>query len=156
MKNELKIILITAVGVLMLVLNAQAQGPVRFRVVPPQAVAAGQSVEVVANFSTAPGWYIYAPTGMNEPKGMSETKMFFDLPEGVTVQGELDMPPPKPKGMYEIWEGNKITIKQKLKADANLASGSYSFTTTITYQTCNKDMCLPTYTEDIAMTLTVK
>ena len=95
--------------------NSVAQGPVRFRVVPPQEISAGDAFEIVANFSTAPDWFIYAATGRNEPHGMSETQMLFDLPEGLVLDGKPDMPVPKPKGMYEIWEGDKITIKQKLK-----------------------------------------
>lgn len=155
MKGKLRFFLVFSILVSSTALRCLAQEPVRFMVLPPEAIRPGDSFEVMAKFSTAPGWYIYAPTGRNQGNGMVETSLKFVVPEGVELNGSAETPIPKIKGMYEIYEGNKILIKQKFNTMAHLQSGVYEITASVTYQTCNHEMCLPPYTENLKLKLIV-
>lgn len=121
-------------------LLAQRSNPVAYQIHVPKTVSLGEEFTVTVDFQTKNDWYIYAPTGKNEAKGMIETKIKFSLPKGITAIGKLKIPTPRPKGMYQIYQGNSIRFSQKFKATQK---GAQTIDIIVTYQTCNKQMCLP-------------
>lgn len=119
---------------------AQEFVPVTYQVNTPKKAKQNKEFQISVDFQTHADWYIYAPTGSNESQGMIETKITFELPEGVSLVGELNIPAPKPKGMYQIYDGKKIRFSQQFKASQK---GEKQIKVIVLYQTCNKDMCLP-------------
>lgn len=130
--------------------------PVQYTMLTPAAAAAGGTVDLTVNFDVRKGWYIYAPTGRNEPNGMVETRVSFDLPEGFEFAGDMVLPPHHPKGMFEIYDGQGIKMTQPIKVDSGVAAGEYTISAQLRYQTCNKEMCLPPATEKFTATVVVK
>lgn len=126
---------------------ALAQQPVAIEIIAPDSVNAGETFIIKVNFSTISDWYIYAPTGRNEIHGMIETRVKYALKEGVALAGTQSIPVPKPKGMYEIYEGAEIPYVQKFQVSENITPGELEIPVEITFQTCNKQMCLPPVTE---------
>ena len=114
--------------------------PVTYKVNTPKKAKKNKEFKINVDFQTHRDWYIYAPTGSNEPQGMIETKVTFEVPDGVDLVGDLSIPAPKPKGMYQIYDGKKIQFSQKLKATQK---GKKEIKVIVLYQTCNPQMCLP-------------
>ena len=129
-----------------------AKPPVSLAIVAPQGLRAGESGNVTVNFTMRPGWYIYAPTGRNEPHGMIETSVSFGLPEGIETAGSRNLPLHQFKGLYDIYEGSDREWAQPVEASA---AGSYEVTAKVTYQTCKDDLCLPPRTETLRTVLAV-
>ena len=126
--------------------KAQDFKPVTYEVIFPEKVSKSDSFSIVVTFQTYGEWYIYAPTGLNEKHGMIETKLQFDLPEGITL-GAPDLPMPKPYGMYQIYQGGDIKISQHFNINSDVKPGVYEISCSVTYQTCNKSICLPPDTQ---------
>ena len=135
-------------------INAQDFVPVTYKVEAPEQVNKKESFKITANFDTNGEWYIYAPTGQNEKHGMIETKLNFNLPTGITL-GEKDLPVPKPYGMYQIYQGDEIKLSQNFIIDQNIKSGEYLIECIVTYQTCNKSVCLPPNTKSYKKTILI-
>lgn len=136
--------------------DSQTKGPVSFNIEKPEFIKPGDRFEVKIVFSTLSGWYIYAPTGKNKKEGMTETSVLFECPEGASMVDNLIFPPPMPKGMYEVLEGKNITFKQKFKADSLLKGEKIELKASVTFQTCNSDMCLPPQTNKVKLIIHIK
>lgn len=130
--------------------------PVKYSTVQPAAATAGGTVNLTVSLDVRKGWYIYAPTGRNEPNGMVETRITYDLPEGFEMAGDMILPPHRPKGMFEIYDGKGIKMTQPVKVASDVKAGEYTINGQLRYQTCNKDMCLPPRTEKFTATVVVK
>ena len=151
--RTLKVIyLFVAVFLTNSMLSAQ-EAPVTYEVEAPEKASKKKGFQIDVNFQTKGDWYIYAPTGLNEKAGMIETKVNFELPEGVSTDGDLILPAPQPYGMYQVYKGKDIQISQKFKA---AKKGTYEITCTVTYQTCNKSICLPPDTKSYKRTIKIK
>ncbi len=133
---------------------AQDFKPVTYEVIFPEKVLRSEGFTITAMFQTNGEWYIYAPTGLNEKHGMIETKLQFDLPEGITP-GDPDLPMPRPYGMYQIYQGNDIKIGQRFNINPDVRPGDYEISCTVTYQTCNKSVCLPPDTQVYKKTIRI-
>ena len=129
-----------------------AQPPVSLALVAPDEMRTGESGNLAVSFTMRPGWYIYAPTGRNEPHGMIETSVSFGLPEGIETAGSRSLPVHHFKGLYDIYEGSDRQWAQPLQA---VAAGSHEVTAQVTYQTCKDDLCLPPRTETLRTRLAV-
>ena len=129
-----------------------AQPPVSLAIVAPEKMRTGESGNLAVSFTMRPGWYIYAPTGRNEPHGMIETSVSFGLPEGIETAGSRSLPVHHFKGLYDIYEGSDRQWAQPLQA---VAAGSHEVTAKVTYQTCKDDLCLPPRTETLRTRLAV-
>ena len=129
-----------------------AQPPVSLALVAPDEMRTGESGNLAVSFTMRPGWYIYAPTGRNEPHGMIETSVSFRLPEGIETAGSRSLPMHHFKGLYDIYEGSDRQWAQPLQA---VAAGSHEVTAKVTYQTCKDDLCLPPRTETLRTRLAV-
>ena len=136
--------------------NKKRTPPVQFAMVPTTATSAGSTVELIVNVDVRKGWYIYAPTGRNEPNGMVETAISYDLPEGFEMAGDMILPPHHPKGMFEIYDGKDIKLTQPVKVSSSVKAGEYTINGQLRYQSCNKEICLPPRTEKIVATIVVK
>jgi thiol:disulfide interchange protein len=132
------------------------KSPVSYEVKLPAKVKAGKAFDIQVVFETQSPWYIYAPTGVNEANGMIETSIDFKIPEGIKKQGEVEFPAPHPKGTYQVLDGKEIVFKQNFVADKSMKGKKVELVATITYQTCNKDMCLPPQTEEKKIELQIK
>lgn len=141
--------------VLLQTVLGQELKPVTYEVTFPEEVSKSESFSIIATFQTNGEWYIYAPTGLNEKQGMIETKLSFELPEGISLENS-DLPIPKPYGMYQIYQGSDIKIGQNFSLDSDIKSGKYEISYTVSYQTCNKSVCLPPNTKTYAKTITIK
>ena len=132
------------------------KSPVSYEIKLPKKIKAGKIFEIQVVFATQNPWYIYAPTGVNEANGMIETKIDFKVPDGVKKQGQIEFPAPHPKGTYQVLEGNEIVFKQNFIADKGLKGKKAEVIATVTYQTCNKDMCLPPHTDEKKIEIDLK
>ncbi len=130
--------------------------PVSYTVQVPDTVMAGEQFLVSIVFDIAESWYIYAPTGNNTAQGMVETKINFELPEGITTVRKIKWPKPYSKGSYEVYEGKDITISQAFVTKPRLKSGSYGIKAKVRYQTCNENMCLPPIKEKFTIKVHIK
>lgn len=149
-------ILITFLSFTTLKLSAQSMQPVSYVVNAPEKTKASEGFSIDVNFTTSGDWYIYAPTGTNETQGMIETKINFTLPEGISLDGDLSLPAPQPYGSYLVYKGDNIPFAQKFKIDKTTKSGDYDIVCEVTFQTCNKSICLPPDTKTYTKTITIK
>jgi len=128
------------------------QPPVTLAFVAPDTIEAGETTNLTVNFTMRPGWYIYAPTGRNEPHGMIETKVTFELPDGVAATRGRILPLHHFKGLYDIYEGEDRLWEQPVEAST---AGRHEVVAKVTYQTCKDDLCLPPRTETLRSVLQV-
>jgi thiol:disulfide interchange protein len=131
----------------------QDQEIVTYELTKPAEVKTGEPFEINTKFVVADGWYIYAPTGVNEAQGMIETRVIFNLPQGITRAGKPKLPESQFKNGHEIYEGNSILMSQALKASK---TGAFNVKARVTYQTCNDKICLPPRTDDLVISVIVK
>lgn len=125
------------------------EGPVNYKVQAPMAVHAGDQFSIAVIFNVQESWYIYAPTGNNTTQGMIETKASFELPEGITTVGQMQMPKPFFQGPHEVYKGNNIQLTQLLTTSSRLKPGTYEINGRIRYQACSSDVCFPPRTDKI-------
>ncbi len=130
--------------------------PVSYTLQVPDTVMAGEQFLVSIVFDIAESWYIYAPTGNNTAQGMVETKISFELPEGITTVRKIKWPKPYPKGSYEVYKGKGIKISQPLVTSTKLKPGLYEIKAKIRYQKCNEDMCLSPIKEKFNIKVHIK
>lgn len=128
----------------------QAGGPVKYKLTAPASVSAGTEFDVTVTFDIDSNWHIYAPTGNNAAQGMIETKVKYDLPEGIKAVGSLYFP----EG--EVLYGKGVEMVQTLQATKGLKAGKYTIKTKIGYQACNPQLCLPPVVEKITAIVEVK
>lgn len=81
--------------------------------------------------------YTAAAVNMNEP-----VKIEFELPEDVTLKGDLETPPTIVKGGSEIYDGKVLKFVQKLNVSPDL-KGVLDVKIKVSYQSCDDDHCLP-------------
>lgn len=137
-------------------ISGQASGPVKYRLSNPVQVSAGKEFDIKVIFDLDADWHIYAPTGNNSAQGMVETKVTFQLPEGIELVGRLEMPEPYGSGSYEVFYGEGIEMIQTLKATDELKAGKYNIKAKVRYQTCNPELCLPAMTGNLSAVIEVK
>ena len=133
-----------------------ASEPLTFSVDELPGVRAGETIDVLVNINVDEGWFIYAPTGVNERQGMKETIISLELPEGFETKNNIQTPEPQAKGSFQILRGEKIEMLQQVKVGEQVEPGQYTVSGKIQYQVCNKDMCQPPRTEEFTVTLNVK
>jgi hypothetical protein len=119
-------------------------------------IASKNSTSINVLFNTAPGWYIYAPTGANAAQGMIETRVQFLLPEGISRKGRIKTNEPFIKNGFEVFEGTDISMKQELQLSPSLRSGTYEIKAKIIWQACSAESCLPPVTDVIVTTINYK
>ena len=136
--------------------SARAQEPVQYAIQKPGKVKRGEQFEIAVKFSILPGWYIYAPTGLNEAQGMIETNVVFDLPDGITRKGKIQMPEPHFLKGHEVYAGDSVAMTQPLKVSNALNPGRYIIKGKITWQTCSEEACLMPAREEVAILIEVK
>jgi DsbC/DsbD-like thiol-disulfide interchange protein len=128
---------------------------VRYTVNNPLPVKRGETFKIDIVFRIVPGWYIYAPTGVNAAQGMIETNVIYRLPEGLSRAGRPELPTPMFKNGHEVYEGDGVVMTQTFKASADLKPGTYTIKGKITWQTCNNNICLPPVSEEIVSEIQV-
>lgn len=156
MKQIQKILLPVFAILLLSSVELNAQTPVTYKISEVKEAKSGDTFSITVNFTTKGDWYIYAPTGANEAQGMIETKINFEAPEGIELVGELELPAPKPRGSYQVYDGTDIIMTQKFKVVKNAGKGEKELKVTVLFQTCNKEMCLPPQTTEHIQKLTIK
>ncbi len=126
--------------------------PVTVAIVTPGQVVEGETASLAVDITMRPGWYIYAPTERNAAQRAIPTTVDFELPDGVTPAGDMELPIYHYKGVYDIYEGTDRRWTQPVSANA---PGTYEVVAEVTYQTCKDDLCLPPRTETLNATLAV-
>ena len=129
--------------------------PVTLSLTNPESIARGSDSKIAVNFEMAPGWYIYAPTGRNSSEGMIETQTKFEFEDGLAAVGGIRMPPYQYKGLFDIYKGD-TEWSQNFRSLEDTDLGAYAITTTVTFQTCKEDLCLPPKTEVLHASVTVE
>jgi len=128
---------------------------VKYTITNTQQVKRGEVFTVDVVFQIVPGWYIYAPTGVNAAQGMIETNVIYRLPEGFTRAGRPELPEAMFKNGHEIYEGDGVIMRQRFKTTDGLRPGKYAIHGKVTWQTCNNNICLPPVSEEIISEVTV-
>jgi thiol:disulfide interchange protein len=128
---------------------------VKYDIKKPEEVRPGKQFKIDVLFSVQPEWYIYAPTGINAADGMIETKIIFQLPEGITRSGKMKLPKAVYKNGHEVYEGTNITMSQTLLVSPSLQPGEYEIRVRITWQSCNSVICLQPVTEEVTASIKI-
>ena len=131
---------------------ARGTSPVTVAIEAPGNIPLGETANLAVNFTMRPGWYIYAPTERNADQRAIPANVDFELPDGVTPEGDPQLPVQHYKGVYDIYEGADQRWTQPVAAKA---SGTYEVLARVTYQTCKDDLCLPPVTETLETTFAV-
>ncbi len=132
--------------------SAVANSPVTLAIMAPAEVTEDETADLAVNFTMRPGWYIYAPTERNAAQRAIPASVDFELPHGLTPEGDPQLPVHRYKGVYDIYEGSDRLWTQRVAATA---PGTYEVLATVTYQTCKDDLCLPPVTETLETTFAV-
>lgn len=119
----------------------------------PREAKVSEAFSLSVVLKVEPGWYIYAPTGVNAEQGMIETDLVFTLPDGINRAGKLKLPETHFKSGYEVLEGKHIALTQPLRATH---PGQYQIKARLTYQMCSISRCLPPVTEDLVAVVSIK
>ena len=135
--------------------NSNSNYPVTLSLNTPGTLVRGSESKLSVNFEMAPGWYIYAPTGRNSGEGMIETQMKFAFGEGLEAVGGVRFPPFQYKGLFDIYKGD-TEWSQAFKSLEDAALGEHTISTTVTFQTCKDDLCLPPKTEVLQANLAIE
>ena len=129
--------------------------PVQLSFTAPESLARGEESKVAVTFKMAPGWYIYAPTGRNTKEGMIETQTSFEFDEGLAAVGEISLPSYQYKGQFDIFKGDTVW-SQAIECLSDASSSEGAVTTTVTFQTCKNDLCLPPRTETLQASIAIE
>lgn len=131
---------------------------VNYTVSYPKELRAGEVFQIRVKFDIAEGWHIYAPTSVNTGQGMLVTKLGFKFPKRsfFALLGDVEMPKPRVDGLTQIFEGDQVELVQNIVVPSQIRKGEYDVECTISYQTCNKDRCLPPMEEKVPVKLTLK
>lgn len=135
--------------------ESNKRSPLTFDLPESISVNAGEVSELTVTLDIKLGWYCYAPTGTNKAQGATETKVRFELPEGVSVV-DLDTPIPHAKGSYQIFDGDGIEYIHQLKVNENVKPGRYTVKGQVHFQVCNQDRCLVPAKKDFSFVLEVE
>jgi DsbC/DsbD-like thiol-disulfide interchange protein len=108
----------------------------------PAARSADDTVELVIEARTAPGWHIYAVG--DSPAGTIPTSVEVKLPRGVEPAGPWKYPQAKPgqDGQGGIYEG-KLQFLRRLQITENAPKGPIEVQCELTYQACDPFRCRP-------------
>jgi DsbC/DsbD-like thiol-disulfide interchange protein len=108
----------------------------------PAAGSAGDTLELVIEARTAPGWHIYAAG--DSPGGTIPTSLEVKLPRGVEPAGPWQYPQAKlgQEGQGGIYEG-KLLFRRRLQIRENAQQGPIEIQCELTYQACDPFRCRP-------------
>jgi len=131
---------------------------VQYTVTAPAVIHQAEVFEVDVKFVIEQGWHIYAPTTIDNGQGMKITSVTFKLPRLYEAIGKLQMPKPTADGLTEIFEGDNIIMKQKIMAPVFIKKSikETQLDCIITFQTCNKERCLPPVTAVVPVKLRIE
>jgi DsbC/DsbD-like thiol-disulfide interchange protein len=156
MKVYATLVLVLLAGIAMTQDQRGSNSVVQYTIQQPDEVNLGSKFQIGIIFTVQPGWYIYAPTGVNAAQGMIETNVIFSLPRGIVREGKVKLPDPHFKNGHEVYEGDSIMVSQVLKIGPGFKPGPYEIQGKITWQTCNSDICLPPTTDEIRILIQVR
>lgn len=124
----------------------------------PKEVRPGEIFQVKVKFEIDKGWHIYAPTTVNTGQGMLVTNMGFKFPKRsfFALLGKLEMPVPTVEGLTQVFEGDDIELVQNIVVPSQIRKGEYDIECNLSYQTCNKDRCLPPMENTLHVKMNVK
>ncbi len=107
-------------------------------------VAAGSSAEAVVNLTIMPGWHINA----NPPSpDMIPSTVTAASPPGITLRGALYPPAREEKlsfseDVIRVYDGT-VALRVPIQVAADAASGRHKLKGTLSFQSCNDQVCLP-------------
>lgn len=129
-----------AIGLFMSLPVAAQDNPVSFETKVSPNSSDEVDFVVTVNLDIAAGWHTYASVPDGNPSPV--TSIEFELPDGVTLSGELD----KPKGSFypddpemTVYEG-KVKFSQGLRS---MNSEAVEVGVKVEFQVCTSDRCLP-------------
>lgn len=104
-------------------------------------------------FQLKEGFHVYAETG--EGSMFINTKLNFDVPEGVRLFGKLNTPPSYKDDTMEDVKVYKNTavFTQKMYFDPSVEMTGKSFTCKVDFQACNDYLCHPPTTKKVTISL---
>lgn len=122
---------------------------------PEEPLSPGEEGEIEIVLNVAEPWYIYAPTGLNEAQGMSETTIEMRHSDAAQFRPAV-FPKAVSYGVSEVFLGDGITLKQPLRIRSSAAAGEATIRGDVFYQLCKPDMCLPPDSASIKVRLEIK
>ncbi|WP_299669709.1 protein-disulfide reductase DsbD domain-containing protein [uncultured Polaribacter sp.] len=135
-------------------ISAQSSDIVSYTVEAPKTVCIDKEFTVTTVFNIQPGWYVYAPIPINAAQGKIGTKVSFKVPVGIKKIGGLELP--DKDRFFDTYSGKDVQMPQKFKVAKNTATGSYTITGHILYQTCNDIICYPPVREKVAIPIIIQ
>lgn len=130
--------------------------PVSLTVEAPEGpLRPGEESKAHLTLSVEAPWYIYAPTGVNEPQGMTETAVEMRPSEQAQFKPAV-FPDAEARGNFETFSGHKITIEQPFRIRAGTPSGGAVVRGDVVYQACKEDLCLPPKSVGFSLTLEIE
>jgi DsbC/DsbD-like thiol-disulfide interchange protein len=108
----------------------------------PTEGSGGDTVDLVIQARTAPGWHIYAAG--ESPGGAVPTSVEVRLPRGVEPAGPWQYPRAEPgqEGQGGIYQG-QLLFRRPLKITQNAQRGAIEVQCELTYQACDPFRCRP-------------
>jgi hypothetical protein len=136
--------------------SSNADGLVTFSVKVPGCVNTTSESTAEVTLNIKDGWHAYTNAEANVAMGFIPTEVKFEFPDGFKLLGEATHPIPKPKGTFQVYEGDGLKFCQKFRDGQTkdgkfLKPGEYTISAIINYQVCNEEMCLPPVTEKVEM-----
>lgn len=133
-----------------------SQEIVRYSVQSLPKVSRGKEFQVDVTLHIQPGWYVYAPNGVNASMGLIETSCVLQLTNGFQKISKFKFPDPEFKNGHAVYEGDSIIISQKLLVNHSTKDGKYEIKGKLKWQCCNADICLAPNEEDIIVPITIE
>lgn len=114
----------------------------------PDTIKAGDSVLVKVVLDIAPGFYIYAPTEMNQMQSLQIMQLIF-VPSVTSIKksGELIIPTFDLKDSFEVYKGKNVIFSQRFATEKEMKPGAYILKIKLITQACNDQVCFPPATE---------
>src|SRR5262249_46698654 len=108
----------------------------------PATAHRGNTLMLIIEAKTAPGWHIYAANGPREMG--TPTSISVKLPEGVVLTGpwEYSKTVPGQEGKSEVYEG-RLIFRRSLQITEKVKRGTIEVQCELTYEACDPFHCRP-------------
>ena len=104
-----------------------------------------EDFEIIVSFETIGTYHLYTKNKINE--NQVPVSIEITLPEGLSKDGELKLPPVTLYGANEVYDGKLLVFTQRIKAKPSM-KGKVDIKVKVTYQTCSDETCLPVVEEE--------
>lgn len=110
----------------------------------------GEDFELTIRFETTGTYHLYTKNKINE--NQVPVSIEIALPNGLSKDGGLKLPPVKLYGANEVYDGKVLVFTQRIKAEPGM-KGKAEIKVKVTYQTCSDESCLPVFEKEETVAL---